>query len=68
MIIELTGCRGSSTKIMPSNTIGPLPKKSDTPSENIRKASGDLDYAKKALVNTIYIVGKEVTTDTVENK
>ena len=28
---------------MPSNTIGPLPKKSDASSEKVEKASGDLD-------------------------
>ena len=29
---------------MSSNTIGPLPKKSDTLIEKVIKASGDLDY------------------------
>ena len=38
---------------MSSNTIGPSPKKYDTPSEKVRKASGDLYDIKKALVTTI---------------
>ena len=29
---------------MPSNTIGLLPKKYDTPNEKVRKTSGYLDY------------------------
>ena len=43
---------------MPSNTIGPLPKESDTPSKKVRKKSGDLYDNKKALVTTIDMVGK----------
>ena len=53
---------------MSSNTIGPLPNKSDTPSEKVRKASGDMDDIKKALVTTIETVFKEGTTDTVDKK
>ena len=53
---------------MSSNTIGPLLKKSDNPSEKVRKASGDLDDSKKALVATIYTIVKEGTTDTVYKK
>ena len=53
---------------MSSNTISPFPKKSDNPSEKVRKASGDLDDRKKALVATIDTVVKEGTTDTVEKK
>ena len=43
---------------MSSNIIEPLPKKSDAPSEKVKKASGDLDGIKKPLVNTIDIVDK----------
>ena len=51
---------------MSYNTIGPLPKKSDAPSEKVRKESGDLDDIKNALVTTIETISKEGTTDTVE--
>ena len=40
LITELIGWIISSTEIMSSNTIGPLPKKSDNPSENIRRKGG----------------------------
>ena len=53
---------------MPSNIIGPLPKKSDTPIEKVRKSSGDLDYIRKSLVTTIDTVVKEGTTDTFDKK
>ena len=53
MILELTGWRRSSTKAMSSNIIGPLPKKSDAPSEKVEKASGYLDDIEKPLVDTI---------------
>ena len=33
----------SNSEIMLSNNIGPLPKKSDAPSEKVEKSSGDLD-------------------------
>ena len=35
---------------MSPNTISPLPKESDTPSEKVRKTSGDLDDTIYALV------------------
>ena len=47
-------------------TISPLPKESDTPSENVRKKSGDLDDTKHALVTTTETVFKEQNTDMVE--
>ena len=47
------------------DTIGPFPKKSDTPCEKVRKASGDLDGIKNEQVTTIDPVVKEGTTDTV---
>ena len=53
---------------MSSNTIGPLPKNTDNPSKKVRKASGDLDDIKTALVPTIYMAAKEGTTDTVDKK
>ena len=53
---------------MPSNTIGPSQKKSDTQIEEVIKASGGLDDIKKSLVNTIYTVVKEGITDTVDKK
>ena len=43
---------------MSSNTIGPLPKKYDNPSEKVRKSSGYLDDNNKALVATIDTVVK----------
>ena len=51
---------------MPSNIIGPLPKKSDTPIEKVRKSSGDLDDIKKELITTIYTVDKEGITYMVD--
>ena len=53
---------------MSSNTIVPLPKKYDAPSEKVRKASWYLDDIKKALVTTIETVVKEGTTDRVDKK
>ena len=44
---------------MSPNTIFPLPQESDTPSEKVRKQSGDLDDTKKALVSTTDTVAKE---------
>ena len=44
---------------MPYNTIETLPKKYDNPSENFRKASGDLDDIKKALFTNIDTVVKK---------
>ena len=58
MILELTGWKRSRTEITSSNIIGPLPKESDTPSEKVRKTSGDLDDTNKALVNTTETVAK----------
>ena len=43
---------------MSSNIIGPFPKKSDSPSEKVKKASGDLDDTKNPLVATIETVDK----------
>ena len=45
-----------------------MPKKSDNPSEKVRKASGGLDEIKKALVTTIYTFVKEGSTDTFDKK
>ena len=53
---------------MSYNIIGPLPKKYNTPSEKVRKASGYLDDIKKSLVTTIDTVDKEGTNDTIEKK
>ena len=53
---------------MSSNIIGPLPKESDTPSERVRKTSGDLDDIKKALVNTTDMVVKEGNNHMVDKK
>ena len=53
---------------MSSNNIGPLPKKYDNPSEKVRKASGYLNYIKKALVPTIDMIVKEGTTDSFDKK
>ena len=50
------------------NTIFPLPKESDTPSEKVIKTIGDLDDTKKALVNTTYTVFKEGNTDMVDKE
>ena len=61
----------SSTEIMSSNIIDPLPKKYDTPSKKVRKTSGDLDETEKALVTTTDTVVKESNTDNMkknENK
>ena len=68
LILELTGWRRSSTEIMSSNISDPLPKKSDNPSEKVRKASGDLDDTKKLLVTTTDTVLKEGNTYMVEKK
>ena len=43
---------------MSSNTIVPLPKKSDAPSEKFRKSSRDLDDIKKEFVTTIDAIVK----------
>ena len=51
---------------MSSNTIGPLPKKSDTPSEKVRKTSGYLDDTKQELVITTDMVFKERNTYMVD--
>ena len=53
---------------MSSNIIGPLPNKSENPSEKVRKTSGDLDHTKKALVFTNDTVIKEGITDTLDKK
>ena len=47
---------------MSYNIIGPLPKKLDAPSENVEKASGDLDDIEEPLVTTIEKVDKEGKT------
>ena len=46
--------------------IGPLHKKSDNPSEKVRKTNGDLDDTKKALVTTTDRVVKEGNTYMVD--
>ena len=51
---------------MSSNTICPLPKESDTPSEKVRKKGGDLDDTKNLLVTTTDTVVKECNSDMVE--
>ena len=51
---------------MSSNTIFTLSKEYDTPSEKVRKTSGDLDYTKKALVTTTEMVAKEGNTNMVD--
>ena len=43
---------------MSSNTIVPLPKEYDNPSEKVRKLSGDLDDIKMELVTNIDTVVK----------
>ena len=64
----MTGWRRSSTEIISSNIIGPLPKESDNPSEKVIKTSGDLDYTKQALFFTTDTVVKEGNTDIVDKK
>ena len=44
---------------MPSNTIGPLPKKSDSLSEKFKKSSGGLDDTEETVVTNINTVDKE---------
>ena len=44
---------------MSSNIIGPLPNKSDAPSEKVEKSSGDLYYIKNPVVNNIETVDKK---------
>ena len=68
LILGLTGWRRPITEIVSSNISDPLPKKSDNPSEKVRKTSGDLDDTKKALVTTTYTVVKEGNTDMVDKK
>ena len=68
MIIEWIEWTLSGTENMWFNTIGLLPKKSDTPSEKVRKTIGDLDDTKKALVTTTDMVVKEGNTDMVDKK
>ena len=48
---------------MSYNTICPLPKEYDTPSEKVRKTSGNLDDTKQALVTTTDTVVKEGNTE-----
>ena len=60
LITELTGWGRSSTETMSSNTLGPLPKEYDNPSEKVRNTGGDLD-------DTDTVV-KEGTTDMVDKK
>ena len=68
LILELIGWRRSSTEIMLSNISDPFTKKSENPSEKVRKINGDLDDTEKALVTTTDTVVKEVNTDTVDKK
>ena len=44
---------------MSSNIIGPLPNKSNSPSEKVEKASGNLDDIEDPLVTNIDTVYKE---------
>ena len=53
---------------MSPNNICPFPKESDTPSEKVRKTSGDLDDTKKALVTTTDTVVKEGNTYIVDKE
>ena len=53
---------------MSTNTIFPLLKESDTPSEKVRKTSGDRDNTKQALVTNTYTVVKEGNTDMVDKE
>ena len=48
---------------MSPNTIFPLPKESDIPSEKVRNKSGYLDDTKQALVTTTDTVVKEGNTE-----
>ena len=61
-------CIKSSTEIISSNSIGPLPNLSVNPSEKFIKTSGYLDNTKKALVTTTDKVVKEGNTDMVDKK
>ena len=45
------------------NTISPLRKESDTPSEKVRKTNQDFDDTKQALVTTTDTVVKKENTD-----
>ena len=53
---------------MSSNTIWPLPKESDTPSEKVIKTGGDLGDTNQSLVTTNYTVVKEGDTDMVDKE
>ena len=53
---------------MSSNISDPLPKEYYTPSEKVRKTSGDLDDTKQALVTTTDMVVKEGNTDMVDKE
>ena len=50
------------------NTISPLPKEYDTPSEKVRKTIGDLDDTKQAVVTTTDTVAEEGNTDMVDKE
>ena len=53
---------------MSPNTILPFPKEYDTPSEKVRRTSGDLDDTKQSLVTTTDTVVKEGNTDMVKKE
>ena len=53
---------------MSSNISDPSPKKSDNPSEKVRKTGGYLDETEKALVATTETVIKEGNTEMVYKK
>ena len=53
---------------MSHNAIYPLPKESDTTSEEVRKKSGDLDDTKQASVTITDMVVKECNTDMVDKE
>ena len=65
LILYLTGWIISSTEIVSSNISDPFPKKSDNPSEKVRKTSGYLYETEEALVTTNDTVFKEGNTDIV---
>ena len=53
---------------MSPNTIFSLPKESDTPSEKVRKTSGDLDGIKQSLVTTTDMFFKQGNTYMVDKE
>ena len=64
--MEITLWRRSSTELMSSNISDLFSKKSDNPSESVRKTRGDLDETEKVLVTTTDMVFKEGNNDMVK--